>query len=327
MDQGQRIRKKPTSKTTAHLFIKKKPKIAEMKRSRENLFHECRFGIDSTSGIISKETVQCNLIVTSPPYFGCRDYTIGSKNALGNSFSSSSSSSSVLIQLGHEKTPYEYVRRLCKTFENPQQTLAIDGSLFVIIGDTFARSDFVDEIGEFQNIYARETIGIHHLVVIEMRRLGYRMWQEIVWQKPSVPPSGAAQQRCNPCHEYVLWFVRRDCMPRPKFNARSIREPGKTPAGKVMPPVGGRKYGEYKKTIVSDGMRCRQDVWNICPSRDKSAHVAPFPEEIVEICVLACTDEFDVVLDPFAGTLTTQRVCQKLGRSSICYDMFDHQTL
>lgn len=243
---------------------------------------------------MAEHRVNANLIVTSPPYFNCRDYTVGVKNSLGSDMTTSPTATA---QLGHEKTPFEYVRRLAQTFDQPEKILAPDGSLFIVIGDTFAKRQYVDALGVYPTVGERETIGINHLLVMEMRRRGgWMLWQEIVWAKPSVPPSGAAQQRCNPCHEYILWFCRQ---PKPKFDRTAVREEGKTAAGKVMPPVGGKKYGDYKKVIVSDGKKCRQDVWTMCPSRD-------------------------TVADPFAGTRTTERVALALGRNSIAFDIIDY---
>lgn len=260
---------------------------------------------------------KANLIVTSPPYFGARDYTEGKSNQLGTHTTSFNSEE----QLGHEATPYAYVRRLARTFSQGRTFLHDDGSMFIVIGDTFARKDYSDVDGEYQDIKKGETIGIFGLLIAEMRSFEWRLWQEIVWHKPSVPPSGATQNRCNPCSERILWFV----LTKPKFDGTAIREDGKTKAGTIMPPVGGKKYTDGKqKTLVSDGKRCRQDVWTICPSRDKSSHVAPFPAELVEIPVLACTDADDLVVDPFGGTLTTQKVCCRLGRNSLCFDIIDH---
>lgn len=264
--------------------------------------------------------VKARVIVTSPPYYGARDYTEGVKNQLGTHTTSNSDQQ----QLGHEETPYAYVRRLAQTFVSGASFLAIDGSLFVVLGDTFARRNYVDPLNIYPAIRKSEAIGVFGLFVAEMRRNGWRLWQEIVWSKPSVPPSGTSQIRCTPSSERVLWFALVGDV-NPRFDTKAVREEGKTKAGVVMPPVGGKKYGDGKaKTIVSDGKRCRRDVWEICPSRDKSAHVAPFPEELVELTILACSEPGDMIVDPFGGTLTTERVARALGRSSTCYDIIDH---
>lgn len=91
-----------------------------------------------------------------------------------------------------------------------------------------------------------------------------------------------------------------------------------------MPPVGGKKYGEYKKSLVSDGKRCRQDVWTMSGSRNRSSHVAPFPEEIPSLIITACSNHGDLVVDPFSGIRTTSIAAAKLGRSSLCFDIYDH---
>ena len=281
---------------------------------------------DVTIGLASLPEIKngknkARLIVTSPPYYGCRDYTEGVSNKLGVHTTTNVDVSD--LQLGHESTPYAYVRRLANTFHSGADFLTEDASVFIVIGDTFARRNYVDEKGIYQPIKKGESIGIFGLLISEMRKNGYLLWQEIVWSKPSVPPSGAAQIRCNPSSERILWFT----VGKPRFDNKAIREEGKTPAGTVMPPVGGKKYSDGKeKTLVSDGKRCRRDVWEICPSRDKTAHVAPFPQDIASLPIEACTERGDIVIDPFAGTLTTRKVAENLGRSSVCFDIIDHSS-
>jgi len=247
-------------------------------------------------------------IITSPPYYGCRDY-LSDKNTLGSHHTGTD-------QLGHEDTPFAYVRNLSRIFGNAREAkyLRNDGSLWLVIGDTFARKDYIDS--DYPIIYKGEAIGIDSLLINEMRRNGWRLHQKIIWSKPSVPPSGTVRKRCNPSHEYILIFYRESVRWFPK----EIRELAKTPAGKEMPPVGGNKYGGKEK-IVSDGMRSRQDVWTICPSRNRSNHVAPFPEEIPRLAILATTELGEIVCDCFAGTGTTGRVSVSLGRSCVSFDL------
>lgn len=271
---------------------------------------------DALEGLNGLPNNSIDSIITSPPYFQCRDYTPGQKNTLGSKITT------VTIQLGHENTPFEFIRRLANIFSDGKY-LKDDGSIWIIIGDTFAQKNFKDDKKIYPDIKKGESIGAHHLLTMEMRRKGWMLWQEIIWNKPSVPPSGAAKRRCNPCHEYIMIY----CKNTPIFNTHAIREVGKTKAGTKMPPVGGKKYGDYKKILISDGMKCRQDVWTITPSRNKSSHVAPFPEEIVEIAIKASTVEGDVICDPFCGTLTVQKVCEKLNRSTISFDIYDHNNL
>lgn len=287
--------------------------------SHEFILADVTSGLATLPRVKAMQSQKTRLIITSPPYYGARDYTEGVANKLGTHTTSGTNQESV--QLGHESTPYAYVRRLAHTFISGQQLLADDGSIFVVIGDTFARRNYSDEKQEYQAIKKGEAIGIFGLFIAEMRSWGYLLWQEIVWSKPSVPPSGASQIRCTPSSERILWFV----LNKPHFDNKRIREEGKTKAGTVMPPVGGKKYADgHEKTIVSDGKRCRRDVWEICPSRDTSSHVAPFPQELVKLTMLACTEVGDTVLDPFGGTLTVQKVARELGRNSICFDIIDH---
>lgn len=277
-------------------------------------FHKF-FKISAEEGLSSIENGKISSIITSPPYFQCREYEPGkeNKNSIGKKHSNET------FGLGHESSPFEYVKNLASIFGNGNYLIE-NGSIWIIIGDSFADKNYSDKNFPF-TIHKGEQIHINSLLVYEMRKREWKLWQEIIWNKPSVPPSGATKQRCNPCHEYILVFYRHS---KPNWNSKEIREEGKTKIGKIMPPVGGKKYGDYKKTIISDGMRCRQDVWTICPSRDKSSHVAPFPDELVEVAMKASTNQGDFVCDPFAGTLTVKRVSEKLGRNSISFDIWDH---
>lgn len=189
---------------------------------------------DAGEGLRSiKKSKAVSLIITSPPYYGCRDYTLD-KNELGVSHIGISS------EIGHEKTPFDYVRRLAAIFGPSMSAkyLKNDGSLIIVIGDTFARKEFVDPTNSYAPISIKSAIGIHHLFVNEMRLLGWRFWQEEIWVKPSAPPSGAAKNRCNPCHEYILWFDR-NLEDKPRFEPHAIREEGKTPADQTRFHVAG----------------------------------------------------------------------------------------
>lgn len=147
---------KPTPKTT-HQFI---------------LF-------DSTKGISSlhdnwlEQPKKTQLIFTSPPYYGCRDYTKNVHNTLGTKIKSSSTK-----QLGHESTPYKYVRKLCRVFAQGSEFLNNNGSLFIVIGDTFAQKNYSDKKGIFKDITKGEAIGIFGLLIAEMRRNGWKLWYD-----------------------------------------------------------------------------------------------------------------------------------------------------
>lgn len=261
------------------------------------------------------KNIPFSTIVTSPPYFGCRDYLDG-KNNLGDFHSGSS-------QLGHEDTPFNYIRNLCNIFGKAVDAnyLRSDGSLWIVIGDSFARRNYTDSI--YPNISKGEAICIDSLLTQEMRRNGWKIHQKIIWNKPSVPPSGAVKKRCNPSHEYILVFYRTSI----RWYPGNIREEGKTKAGTIMPPVGGKKYGDYTRQIISDGKRCRQDVWTICPSRSKTSHVAPFPDDIPSLAILATTEPGELVCDCFAGTRTTERIAMSLKRSCVSFDIIEYNTL
>jgi DNA modification methylase len=268
--------------------------------------------MDAGAGLRSLPAGAVACVITSPPYFRCRNYA----SAAGVSLAEGE-------ELGQEKTPFEYVRRLAAIFgyESDQEYLAANGSIFVVIGDSFATQRYVDDW--YPTIRKGETICVHHLFVNEMRLKGWRLWQEAVWNKPNAPPSGAGKRRLMPTHEYVLWFTTRDCE-QPYADMESVRIPSATPAGFVMRKVGGDKYATDRAVDrVSDGTASLRDVITQAVSHDKSKHVAPMPEALCEIFIKIATKQGDLVCDPFAGSRTMKRVAERLGRSSASFDIID----
>lgn len=267
--------------------------------------------MDAKAGLKSLNRESVQVVCCSPPYFNTRDYREkpAHSNHIGASVTDRDSR-----QLGHEKTNMEYVLRLADCFGDGHY-LTRNGSLWIVIGDSFARRPE-------EGVRKGEQFDVSGRLIMAMVDRGWGLWQKIVWDKPSVPTTGTAQKRCNPSHEDILWFVRKGTTPL--FNSRDVREKGTTPAGTMMPPMGGKKYGNYKKGIIADGLRCLRTVWRINPSRVKAGHVAPFPEEIPERIIKACSDEGHRICDPFFGTGTTADVAKRLGRSSVGFDIFDH---
>lgn len=198
-------------------------------------------------------------------------------------------------QTGHETTPEAYAKDLASTFGDGAY-LKPDGSVWVVLGDTFARNTTTTSLGV--TISTKEAIGVHHLFVMEMRRNGWALWQEIVWAKTAAPPSGAVRLRCNPSHEYVLWFVRRGYDP-------------------TVPRLGGARGRQDTRRHGHATRRC-QEV------RQLQANYPPFPRDIPELIIQACTNPGDLVVDPFVGTGTTLTVAHTLGRNSIGFDIYDH---
>ena len=288
---------------------------------------------------LAKRGDVAQLIVTSPPYYRCRNFNvkdnckkIKSRDAdapkkserRGEAIPAADIDNEIL---GSEDTPFLFARNLANVFGEVDEAswLAEDGSIFVVLGDTIARRNFNDPRNVYPSIFKKDMIGINHLFTLEMRRLGWRFHQEIIWSKTTPPPSGACQTRCKPSKDYILWFSKSE---KPAFDRKCIQEDAITPAGKVYKKKTNStkiKYtGSFSQLLVTNGKRNRSDVWMIRSCHNTTAHVAPYPEEIPKLCIKACTQPGDLVCDPFCGSGTTMTIARRFRRRSIGFDLIKY---
>lgn len=278
--------------------------------------------------------------VTSPPYFGLRDY-----DAHG--------------QIGLEQTPEEYVEKLVEVFREVRRVMKDDGTLWVNIGDSYATTSGPQAPKNTRNScghiakkvpkgYKRkDLIGIPWMLAFALRADGWYLRQDIIWQKPNCMPE-SVRDRCTKSHEYNFLLSKK---PRYYFDAEAIsepiadssakrylqnieeqkgssRQPGKSngPMKAALPRFGGSKYGDDTReegrtkggnVYVPDLRRNKRDVWTVSTAGFKGAHFATFPEALVLPCILAGSRAGDIVLDPFAGSGTTGAVAVKNGRDFI----------
>ena len=240
---------------------------------------------------LQSSSVQC--IVTSPPYWGLRDYDNEE-------------------QLGQEKTPEEFVSNLADIFEEGKRVLKDDGTAWINIGDTYFgakggawvgdNSITTEETGgEYRikkkappkHIYlkTKDLIGVPWKFAIEMQKRGWYLRQDIIWHKP-VPMPESVNDRLQKSHEHILLFSKKKNY---YFDAMAIAKP----------------------SVDGDRLDRLQDVRTIPTSNYQGAHFAVFPSKLPELCIKAGTKEGDVVLDPFMGSGTTAYVAQKLSRKWI----------
>lgn len=265
--------------------------------------------------------------VTSPPYFGLRDYgTAG--------------------QIGLEQHPKEYVKKLVRVFREVRRVLRDDGTLWLNIGDSYARYGKFTS-AKYAGCKQKDLIGIPWMLAFALRADGWYLRQDIIWQKTNCMPE-SVRDRCTKSHEYIFLLSKR---PRYYFDAEAIsepiadssikrcmqnidaqkgsdRQPGKTNGNMkaALPRFGGSKYGsdtrEEARTksgaeYIPSLKRNKRDVWSISTGGFKGAHFAVFPEKLVEPCILAGCPVGGTVLDPFAGSGTTGVVAKKLGRKFV----------
>ena len=262
-----------------------------------------------------------NTCVTSPPYFGLRDYGVDG-------------------QIGLEPTPDEFVARLVEVFRGVRRVLRDDGTLWLNLGDSYAQQGGRGEQGSSSartgraNVEAqqkrasmaphaglkpKDLIGIPWRVAFALQADGWYLRQDIIWHKPNPMPESVTD-RCTKAHEYIFLLAK---VPRYYFDAEAIREPGVIPGGTKGAKGSAERASqkgvnsrppEYK---VYDGFRNRRSVWTVTTKPFKGAHFATFPPDLIEPCVLAGAPLGGVVLDPFLGSGTTGMVAVRNGHHII----------
>lgn len=262
------------------------------------------------------ESVNC--CITSPPYYGLRDYGVDG-------------------QIGLEETPDEYIRKLTDVFHEVKRVLKNDGTLWVNIGDTYngaktgnteiIKHKNVAETNEFKKklwngCKQKDIIGIPWMLAFSLRADGWYLRQDIIWHKPNPMPE-PVKDRCVKSHEYIFLLSKS---PQYFFDYEAIQEDAickddrRNGQGRIAYD-GKRTESDDKnaqRSFVSiNEKRNKRDVWSVIPSHVKEVHFATYPEELVEPCILAGTQEGGVVLDPFFGSGTTGRVAERLGRKWI----------
>lgn len=293
---------------------------------------------------LSDQSVQC--VVTSPPYWGLRDYGVDG-------------------QLGLEKTPEEYVENMVEVFREVKRVLKDDGTLWLNLGDSYngassnrsGQNGYNDgrenrnkrySVGGCKGLKPKDLVGIPWRVALALQADGWYLRQDIIWHKPNPMPE-SVKDRCTKAHEYIFllsksakYYYDADAIKTPlkdqsirrllqdiESQKGSDRVPGKTNG--TMKAVGGKdwqsnmadsglKIKGHKGYFDKDGnpicgpMANRKSVWKINTKPYKEAHFAVFPPELPELCIKAGSREGDVVLDPFFGSGTTGWVAQKLRR-------------
>jgi DNA modification methylase len=263
------------------------------------------------------EGVKAQTCVTSPPYFGLRDY--GHEG-----------------QIGLEQTPEEYIAAMVEVFRCVRDVLADDGTLWLNIGDSYAanrayqvpstkggakHSNSQAVGGKVSTVpdgcKPKDLIGIPWMLAFALRADGYYLRQDIIWHKPNPMPE-SVRDRCTKAHEYIFLLSKSE---RYFFDHEAIKEPAKVSSEGIR--FGGNKYGDSndpKHATKSGNVSKEYDkankrsVWQVATRPYKGAHFATFPPALIEPCILAGSRPGDVVLDPFMGSGTTAAVALQHGR-------------
>jgi DNA modification methylase len=256
--------------------------------------------------------------VTSPPYWGLRDYGHDG-------------------QIGLEDSVTAYVDQLVEVFREVRRVLTDDGTLWLNLGDSYAgaslsrasnngRAGFGNEReGTFSRLgdglKQKDLIGVPWRVAFALQADGWYLRQDIIWSKPNPMPESVTD-RCTKAHEYVFLLSKS---PKYFFDADAIREPAVS--------VDDRRNGQGRQTYdgkraENDGLiqqsfvtvtdtRNKRSVWSVTTRPFAGAHFAVMPEALAEPCVLAGSAPGDTVLDPFSGAATVGVVATRNQRNYV----------
>ena len=230
-------------------------------------------------------------VVTSPPYFGLRDYGVAG-------------------QMGAEQTPSEYVQKLVDVFREVRRVLRKDGTCWLNLGDSYASAWVCNRrnvvgTGSLENgkranrpnrlvegLKEKDLIGIPWRVAFALQEDGWYLRQDIIWHKPNPMPE-SVRDRCTKAHEYLFLLTKSE---KYYFDADAIAEASVQPDRKRNDRVGGASHVERQQhseggRVTGGTTKNRRSVWTIAPKPYKEAHFATFPSDLVEPCIAAGTSE------------------------------------
>lgn len=281
---------------------------------------------DAIEVLRTLESESVDMCVTSPPYYGLRDYGVNQ-------------------QIGLEETPEQYIEKLVGVFREVKRVLKGDGTLWVNISDSYAGSGkgrnadgthsksggkqqtnkgaVLGHLKKTANVGTckpKDLIGIPWMLAFALRADGWYLRQDIIWRKPNAMPE-SVKDRFTKSYEHIFMLSKER---RYYFDHEAAKEPR---VSKNRQQVAGSRgaFGQEQSRRRSDGKensapthyRTRRDVWDISTRGGGGVHFATFPESIPRLCIEAGSRKNGVVLDPFIGSGTTAIAAMELGRKYI----------
>lgn len=274
---------------------------------------------DCLSVLKTMESSTVNCCVTSPPYYGLRDYGMAD-------------------QIGLETSPIEYVEKLVQVFREVWRVLRDDGVVWLNLGDSYngsggAGGDYnAGGLREGQPRYPghrvdglkpKDMIGIPWRVAFALQSDGWYLRQDIIWAKPNPMPESVSD-RCTKSHEYIFLLSKSQ---QYYFDSESIKEIADYDGRKDTLSKGSKKYNNHvvpgqptqtfamqkherwNKNEEGEYIRNKRDVWKVPTECCKEAHFATFPKDLIRPCIKAGCPVDGIVIDPFLGSGTTACVC------------------
>lgn len=282
---------------------------------------------DCLTGLREMPDKVINCCVTSPPYYGLRDYGVDG-------------------QIGLEETPEMYVEKLVKVFDEVRRVLKDDGTLWLNLGDSYAgsgkgvcdRTDVQKEVyvpkpggKESQmnktpsGLKPKDLIGIPWMVAFALRASGWYLRSEIIWYKRNPMPESVTD-RPTKAHEQIFllsksqrYYYDADAIKEDAVTEPTVRDKNKE--GYVADYANGDRFSPGERIYGAEGKRNKRDVWDVTTKPFSEAHFATFPGDLISPCLLAGCPENGIVLDPFMGAGTTALVARKLGRQYVGFEL------
>lgn len=288
---------------------------------------------DALDGLKTIESESIDVCVTSPPYYGLRDYGVDG-------------------QIGIEQSPEAYIARLTEIFAEVRRVLKADGTLWVNVGDSYAGSgkgpmtisangkskgvfNMENRIYEvpkvWRGIKPKDMIGIPWLLAFSLRENGWYLRSDIIWYKLNCLPE-SVKDRPSKTYEHIFLLSKS---PKYYYDYKAVQEPLKQVSKEryrrgrsEKSKYGGEKLLQNINRQHSDfsafdqEYKRKRDVWKVSTNTYRmNEHFAMYPEKLIEPCILAGSRIGGVVLDPFFGSGTTGAVAKRLGRKYIGIDI------
>jgi DNA modification methylase len=290
-------------------------------------FGDCR----ETMRRWKEQGIKAQTCVTSPPYYGLRDY--GHEG-----------------QIGLEETPEEYIKAMVEVFRCVSDVLEDDGTLWLNIGDSYARQGGRESdqprhwdgrektSGSMHNtrmaqdigLKPKDLIGIPWMMAFALRADGWYLRQDIIWHKPNPMPE-SVQDRCTKAHEYIFLMSKSQ---KYYYDNEAIAQPVVRTWTEANGPIGRNGLSVFAggqnnpQTGFGVENRNKRSVWTVTTKPYAGAHFATFPSDLIEPCIMAGAPVGGIVLDPFMGSGTTAQVAQSLGRQYLgCELNLDYKKL
>lgn len=280
---------------------------------------------------LADESVHC--VVTSPPYWGLRDY--GCEG-----------------QIGLEDSPVKYVSVMREVFREVRRVLRSDGTLWLNMGDSYSGSwgnyhpnsppgkhgqrvkesarwnrpayssqEFLPPTANVPGLKPKDLVGVPWMLAFALRDDGWYLRSDIIWHKPNPMPESVTD-RPTKSHEYMFLLSKSE---RYYYDAEAIQEAANVETQRSKPVnatesignTGGNKRTDFEKTRHTVEFRNKRTVWSIVTESFPEAHFATFPQELIKPCILAGCPKGGTVLDPFMGSGTTGLVAKQNGCNAI----------